>query len=481
MASTEGEHITFLDDIGTLVLPSISPMGTIEFSNIAPPTNQLTVTLPVVGDYTGGSYISPEISVGAASAETFIPVLVEPLVGYSYHTKTGYLILDNFTVEELEHSQSPGSYVFAGESVRIDQARSVAPTSSIQVIRFTTHLAAIDVIKRTVASFQPATKIELPTIASSSQSVSQSPSSGRTTVSYSCRSYELPCLIDANYEGGAADQVIVKLDLASNLNQLQLMTRLREQIDQHGRGQITVIRRYLRVGKIQTHGSKFTVQITGALAVDMTKIRHIILEDIPTMAVKTIWVHENRTIWSDENIYQLLASLVFNSTTIVAVRPLLNDVQSSSLKPDRNLLSTGAETKFNGSIPMVEGEVRYYLEATGEPGKIVTVTGRNLTPIGNTYDVVPVEYAVDMGQGNIELMGQTILKLLPDNSLRVECLVSPGTQKQDARWGCVTNLTFDGEPGYYELSGVVRGNLTAEQIIASLTRIINRSLDLRLI
>lgn len=340
-------------------------------------------------------------------ADTMIPVLV------------GKLILDKFVVDE--------------------RARPFINASPIQIVKFNIPLSALTTMKDVIVKLPKANKIKPTVTVIQNFSASSTDTYGKT--GYSCHSYELPCLINAEYKT-VKTEIEVTLEFASNLNKLQLIVAWTNFLQKAGFD--VVIRRHLIVSSIMTKGIRFSVPILNSLPSDMARIRRIILEDIPTMAVGTITIYENKTVWPDSNVFQLISSLVFNSGTIVD-----------------------------------EG-VSYKIDVNGIQGKTITLTGRDLEAIGPVYDVVPVEYNVPIGQGKMMTLPQTILKLLPDHSLKAECKVIPGKQKNDARWGCVTNLAFIRRNDHYELKGAIRGNLTAKRIVDDLIKIINTSDDLRI-
>lgn len=259
---------------------------------------------------------------------------------------------------------------------------------------------------------------------------------------YTC-STEL-CQISTKYD--VQDSIAYfNLQLVTDMNDVQLSDTLTRLIATETLSVIT--QRTLRVGHLSTEGMKFSVPIYGSNAYDMATFRQFILSDVPTMAIRTVTIYDNQTPFEDAILFQIISSLVFKSDQLVDL-------------------------------------VYYRLSMKGnEEDDIIEVTGRDLQPDGETYGVEPAEYSIpDQYEGRL-VLPQSIINLQHHQYIDVLCEVTPGVQQEDARWGCVTNLTFNeiADKSGFILSGVVRGNLSAERIIHNLIDHFNQTDELRMV
>jgi len=263
---------------------------------------------------------------------------------------------------------------------------------------------------------------------------------------YRCNSYEFPCLISVDRD----EKGYFTLDLATDFNPPRILYSLQDFLQNTINNRTVIISRDVIIDSINTNGRRFNVIFKNASNRDMAQIYQIIKLHIPTMAVARIDVNENRTSFASEILFTLIRQIVFNSSTLV---------------PDG---------------------VYYHLSRYNDSDRTIQVTADDIEQLDTNYDVVPVKYSIKEEDEIIYLSQTTGIKLPPKriingqiviDGLDVYILVAPGTQEDDARWGCVSDLSFKEQGSNFILEGTVRGNLKAEEIIERLIDYTDQSID----
>jgi hypothetical protein len=278
---------------------------------------------------------------------------------------------------------------------------------------------------------------------------------------YSCiDTFGEACLISYNMSEYAGDYEI-NAKFTPNSNQIQIMKMIETAFKTVGIE--AIIRRHFTFSNIIAEGLRFSFIINDAMVIDAAEIRRIILEDIPTMAIACVKFRSdsNLTIHNDEIIVQLLSSIVFDSANVDDFVKSINN----------------CDTKCDGQ----PCGVKYRLKAHGEPRRIVQVSSDDLKPASkNPRGVYPVKFKMPVDGTTVDAP-QAIFKLLPNHAVNLKCVVSRGTQRENARWSCVSALGIDATPinTSFMIKGEIRGNLSAEQIVNHVIKIVNQSVNLR--
>lgn len=102
------------------------------------------------------------------------------------------------------------------------------------------------------------------------------------------------------------------------------------------------------------------------------------------------------------------------------------------------------------------------------------------TNVPELVDKYPIEILKEYPQSiilkySLYLLQNYPIDLSSERSIKVKFLVKPGTQRIDARWGCATNISFEEADNGFNLTGIIRGNLSAETIIDRMINEANKS------
>ena len=208
----------------------------------------------------------------------------------------------------------------------------------------------------------------------------------------------------------------------------------------------------ITVSEVQSVGLKFSFRLTNANPFIAVRIREIILTDIPTMAIACVEIpgKKNVSLFDNERVAQLLSFVILHSNNVHLFSP-----------------ARGCDLSC---LPL-PCFVQYQVKVAGQPGKIREITGADLRVVGESYGVVPVKYNVPTIDGSIVEVDQSILNLMPDHKLDLTCWAMAGTQKKDAKWGCVSAVGYELEAdGSIKFNGELRGNLAIDQILAEVSK-----------